>query len=245
MGQTWMTAAGSIGAIAAVDAPVASRTFGSAHAIALGGWPGAVHGRAWASYERFASDVGEGAIARDVTLVMYDPEGWDKTPLEERLDPLKYIEEFCALARANGYAVAVTPHPNLVSIPGSPHAPRDDETREDAYLRSEIVEVASANADVYETQAQRLQRDPAAYRAFVLRTAERARAANAHVRVLSGLSTHPGYPATAHMLDAAWRSVRGVVDGHYLSLAKLRRVEVAASFLARTVQPDAAGIPMS
>jgi hypothetical protein len=58
---------------------------------------------------------------------------------------------------------------------------------------------------------------------------------NANVRVLSGLSTHPGYPANAEMLEAAWSSVRDVVDGHYLSLAKRRLVDVAASFLSRMV----------
>jgi hypothetical protein len=235
MRKVWMTAAGSIGAIAALDGGLAKRVFGSVDAIALGGWPGATSGRAWASYERFASDVRSGAIADDVTVVMYDPEAWEKTPLDERLEPLRYIESFCALARAQGYAVAVTPHPNLVSVPGSAHLPRNGEAREDAYLRSGIVEVSAANADVYETQAQRLQREPAAYRAFVLQTANRARAANGSVRVLSGLSTHPGYPATSDMLDTAWRSVDDVVDGHYLSLAKLRLIEVAASFLSGAV----------
>jgi hypothetical protein len=238
MAQVWMTAAGSIGAIGAIDRRLANRVFGSADAIALGGWPGATNGRAWASYEAFASDVRDGSIADDVTLVMYDPEAWAKTPLEERLEPVRYIEAFCRLARQNGYAVAVTPHPNLVSVPRSRHTARNGESREDAYMRSEIVEVSAANADLYETQAQRLQHEPAAYRAFVAETAELARSVNGDVRVLSGLSTHPGYPATVEMLEAAWWSVRDVVDGHYLSLAKLRLVEVAASFLSCATQGE-------
>jgi hypothetical protein len=239
MGQVWMTAAGTIGAIAALDTAVAASVFGSADAIALGGWPGATNGKAWASYERFAAEVREGTIPDEVRVVMYDPEAWDKTPLPERLEPIGSIEAFCALARANGYAVAVTPHPNLVCVPGSRHAQRAGETREAAYLRSGIIEVSAANADVYETQAQRLQSEPAAYRAFVRQTADVARGVNAKVRVLSGLSTHPGYPATPAMLAAAWTSVRDVVDGHYLSLAKLRLVEVALSFLARSLGGEA------
>ena len=228
-----MTATGSIRAIAALDGDVADRVFGSIDAIALGGWPGATHGRAWASYERFAEDVRSGAIPDEVTLVMYDPEAWDKTPLQERLDPVRYIEEFCALARANGFSVAATPHPNLVCVPGSRHAQEPGESREDAYLRSGIVEICAAHSDLYETQAQRLQNEPDVYRAFVLETALLARSVNANVRVLSGLSTHPGYPAHAAMLEVAWSSVRDVVDGHYLSLAKRRLVDVAASFLSR------------
>ena len=222
---------GTIEAIAAVDADVAARVFENGETVALGGWPGATHGMAWGSHARFTADVEAGAIPGEVRVAMYDPEGWERTPMDERLDPIGSIEQFAALARSNGYEVMITPHANLVSVPGSPHAPRGDETREDAYLRSGIVEAAAANAAAVETQAQRMQNDPDAYRAFVARTARRARSANPDVQILSGLSTHPGYPATAEMLTEARRSVRDVVDGHYLSLAKLRLVEVAADFL--------------
>jgi hypothetical protein len=40
------------------------------------------------------------------------------------------------------------------------------------------------------------------------------------------------------MLRHAWMSVRDVVDGHYLSLARLRLPEVATAFLAETVTTD-------
>ena len=235
MGRRWVTSAGTIGSVAEVDRQLADRVFGSPDAVALGGWPGAMTGRAWASAERFAEDVAAGAIAEDVTIVMYDPECWDATPLPERLDPLTHIAAFGALARSHGYAVMVTPHPNLVSVEGSAHAPRTGETREAAYLRSGLVEASAAIADVVETQAQNHQRDPGAYRAFVLDTARLARSVNPDVAVLSGLSTHPGYPATADMLREAWECVRDVVDGHYLSLARRRLPSVAASFLSMTL----------
>jgi hypothetical protein len=169
---------------------------------------------------------------------MYDPEHWDATPLEEQLDPHASIEAFGTLARSKGYTVLITPHPNIVSVPGSPLAPRDGETRESAYLRSSIAEVAAANADVIETQAQTLQGDPERYRAFVAETVRLARATKRDIEVLSGLSTHPGYPATVAMLRNAWISVRDVVDGHYLSLARLRLPEVATAFLAETITTD-------
>jgi hypothetical protein len=91
-----------------------------------------------------------------------------------------------------------------------------------------------------ETQSQKMQRDPLAYRAFVEATARLALDVNRDVQVLSGLSTHPGYPATTEMLKDAWASVRDVVDGHYLSLGRrLRHPDVAASFLSPTLRtPD-------
>ena len=82
-----MTAAGTIRAIAEIDHDLAVRVFGSRDAIALGGWSGAMTGRSWASSARFAEDVANGAIADDVEVAMYDPEHWDATPLDERLDP--------------------------------------------------------------------------------------------------------------------------------------------------------------
>jgi len=237
MGQRWVVVPGTIRAIAAVDESVATRVFGSSDAIALGGWPGATTGRAWASCARFADDVASGAIPDDVRVAMYDPEGWEATPLEERLDPLASIRAFCDLARAHGYFVLITPHPNLVEVPGSVHAPRAGETREGAYLRSGITEASAEHADAVETQAQKLQRDPAAYRDFVEATARLARDVRRDVQFLSGLSTHPGYPVTAKMLKDTWASVRDVVDGHYLSLGRhLRRPDVAASLLSASLR---------
>ena len=238
MGGRWVSVVGTIRALAALEPSAVDATFGAADAIALGGWPGATKGLAWASAARFADDLAGGAIPDDVRVAMYDPEHWDATPLDERLDPRRSIQAFCGLARAGGYTVLVTPHPNLVSVPGSPHAPRGGETREAAYLRSGIVEVSAANADIVETQAQTLQRDPVAYRAFVEATARVAREANPSVEVISGLSTHPGYPATVEMLTEAWGSVRDVVRGHYLSLARVRLVDVAARFLSACVAAE-------
>ena len=237
MSQRWVVVAGTIRAIGEIDPDVASRVFGTRDTVALGGWPGATNGRAWGSSAQFAADVANGAIPDDVRVVMYDPEGWERTPLDERLDPIGSIEAFGALARSKGYWVIVTPHANLVEVPGSTLAPRPAESREDAYMRSGIIEAVATNADAVETQAQKMQRDPNAYRAFVADTARLARSVNPDIEVLSGLSTHPGYPATAEMLYEAWRSVRDVVDGHYLSLARLRLAEVATAFLASCEHP--------
>ncbi len=238
VGRRWVSVVGTIRAIAALEPDAVDGTFGSADAIALGGWPGATTGLAWASATRFAEDVSGGAIPDDVRVAMYDPEHWDATPLDERLDPAGSIEAFCTLARAEGYTVLVTPHPNLVSVPGSRYAPRGGESREAAYLRSGIVEISAANADIVETQAQTLERDPDAYHRFIRDTARAAKEVNPGVEVISGLSTHPGYPATVEMLTDAWRSVRDVVDGHYLSLARGRLTDVAARFLSACVTAE-------
>lgn len=227
----WVTSKGTIEAIAAQDPGIARGVFGSPAAVALGGWPGALTGRSWASYAAFAGDVSAGTIPWSVRVVMYDPESWDDTPLNEQRDPITYMQRFATLAHAHGFFAIITPHPGLVSVPGAVCEQRPGETEEAAYVRCRIAEGAARYADAYETQAQALERYPNAYRAFVSATAAQARAANPNVLVLSGLSTSPGYSATPEMLLAAWRSVDGIVDGHYLSLARLRHPDVAASFL--------------
>jgi hypothetical protein len=141
MGLRWVTAAGTIRAIAEIDPALAARIFGSRDAIALGGWPGATTGHSWASSARFAEDVANDTILGDLQVAMYDPEHWGATPPDEQLDPYASIEIFGTLARSKGYTVLITPHPNLVSVPGSPLLPKNGETRESAYLRSGIVEV--------------------------------------------------------------------------------------------------------
>jgi hypothetical protein len=232
---------GSIAAIAAIDPEATRVVVGRPTSVALGGWPGSTPGRAWASCASFSSDLASGAIPADVRAVMYDPEGWEATPLDERRDPIASIRTFARLARASGYLTIVTPHPALVEVPGSPLLRSSEESREEAYLRSSITFETARCVDVCEIQAQRFQRDPDAYRAVVSQEVEQARAAKPDVVVISGLSTHPGYRATWKMLLDAWESVRDLVDGHYLSLARLRHPRAAARFLRAVIRREAAG----
>ena len=120
--QRWVTVS-ERSAIDEIDSDVARRIFGSSAAVALGGWPGATTGRAWASSAGFAEDVATGAIAEDVRVVMYDPEHWDATPAQERLDPRGSIEAFCTLARTRGYTVVVTPIRTSSRSQGAPTLP--------------------------------------------------------------------------------------------------------------------------
>lgn len=227
----WVTSTGTMSAIAAVDPEVADVAFGSGRSIALKGWPGAVTGLSWASCAQFEADVTSGVIGADVHVAMYDPERWRQTPSAEQRDPVAAIGRFGELAHRHGYVAMITPHPGLLSVKDGAVGRRAQETEEEAYARSGIGDAAARAGDIVETQAQRLQNDPPAYRALVSKTAAQARSVNPKVRVLSGLSTSPGFPATPQMLLDAWKSVADVVDGHYLSLAKGRYPEVMAAFL--------------
>ncbi len=159
---------------------------------------------------------------------MYDPERWQATPLDEQIDPGKYMRRFALLAHRHGYYVIITPHPGLVDVPGAVCQRVQGETREEAYLRCGIAAAAARFADAYETQAQYLEDDVRAYRSFVVAATSQAERANGAIVTLSGLST--GFTHSPQVLFHAYRSVEGIVDGHYLSLAGDRPQE-AARFL--------------
>jgi len=227
----WVTVKGTMDSVARHEPEVAKALFESEHAIALNGRAGAIDARSWASIAAFETDLETGAIPDEVRVVMYDPERWKHTPPHEQLHPIPAIERFGALAAEHGFTRIVTPHPGLVSVEGSAFGRRRGESEEDAYARSGITQAAARAAEIVETQAQRLQNDPEAYRRVVERTARHARDANPDVWVLSGLATQPGHPATPEILLAAWESVRDVVDGHYISLSNMKHPEVMATFL--------------
>jgi hypothetical protein len=237
--QILVTTRGTDAAIDAIDARLGKEILESRNAYALGGWnasggrSGARTADSWASYAEFRKDLARHMVPPDLRAAMYDPEMWDATPVNEQRDPVTYARKFAELAHAHGLLVITTPQPNLVEVEGAACGIRAGESEVHAYVRCGIAAGTARYADVYETQAQALERDPQAYRAFVLATAVQARKANPNVAVLSGLSTSPGYPATAGMLYDAWSSVADVVDGHYLSLARLRYPSAAAEFLAQ------------
>jgi hypothetical protein len=106
------------------------------------------------------------------------------------------------------------------------------ESLESAYLRCGIQAMAARAADIVEVQAQYLETDPGAYAGFVAAAAAQARQANPNVLVLSGIST--SFTEDPDVLMAAWRSVHGVVDGHYLNVPQGLRPSIAVAF-ARSV----------
>jgi hypothetical protein len=228
-GQMWIATSRTTGSLSNIDPSVADAFFGGANSFALGGFGASTTAKAWASEEAFEEDLAAGRISSSVRAVMYDPEAWDATPLDERLRPVAAMRRFATLARANGFEVVLTPHPNLVGVPGGECTAGPDETQDVAFLRCGLLTAAARDADVVEVQAQWLETDPAAYERFVSIAAARARAAHPGVLVLSGLSTN--FTTDPAVLFRAWLAVRGAVDGHYLNVPSGDRWNVAVAFL--------------
>ena len=147
--------------------------------------------------------------------VLYDPEVWAYTPAAEQRDPVLAAAQAAEMARSHGLQIIVAPAMNLTSAldPGS-SAPRWQ-----TLLDLHIIGPMARAADTVELQAQSLERDPAAYAAFVREAAAQARAANPKVTVLAGLSTNPpGAAVDSQQLTAAIQASQADVDGYWLNI---------------------------
>jgi hypothetical protein len=185
---------------------------------------------AWASFHDFSDFIRTAdGFYRGFTDAMYDPEGWDATPIAERRDPVAYFKRFSQTAGQRGWTVIITPHPSLTSVAGARCGTQGDESEFDAFLRCGLVGEAARWADIVEIQAQQLEIDPVAYRAFIVDAAAQARMANPRVQVIAGITT--GRSSTAEQMFRAWDSVRDVVDGYYLAIIGNDRLPTGLEFL--------------
>lgn len=236
--QVWMATFGTYGRIERMDHEVAALFFERSTSYMLGTVQlgDAVPSMSWADESAFERDLAAGVIPAQVRAVMYDPEYWPATPVDQQQHPVAAMQAFSEAARTAGYRVVITPHPNLVEVPGGDCVARADEVMERAFLRCGIPGQAAALADVVEVQAQFLEEQPDYYGQIVGVATSQARDANPDVVVLSGLSTR--FAATPEILLDAWTAVHDVVDGHYLAMPEGIRPWVGARFLGLVAQTD-------
>jgi hypothetical protein len=166
----------------------------------------------YTSYAQFASDVANHAISSGYQWVMYDPEMWSSTPLNEQQNPAQYLQMFGQLAHANGYKVIESPARDLASVPGAacPMQPGDNLDR--WFIRCNIAGAAAANADIVVIQDQVNTTNLTEFGNLYNTTRNQARAANPQIVVDVELSTNYG---TADQEAAAAQSINA--DGYYIS----------------------------
>jgi hypothetical protein len=227
--ESWIAAGNTVKTLHVVDPSSTARVFDQPSAYVTGnedgtqnqvpaGWS-AVPTLKYESYARFRADVLDGRISPAIRSVIYDPENWTATPLEERHDPYRWMRRFYELAKPRGYHVQQAPSRDLMQVPGAVCRKRTGETLSVAFLRCNVAGRAAPYADLLHIQAQVLERDPAVYRWFVSANRDLALAANPTVVITSNLSTSPyDYVATPLMLLDGWSSVTDLAQGHYFSM---------------------------
>ena len=131
----WSMTAGNVQSMSAVDAGTTSYFFNTSTAYGAGAslvkTPvqrsyATTPVLSYTSYAQFSSDIRSGAIRYPYKWVMYDPENWTATPVDEQQDPVKYMTLFGQLAHAHGLKVIQAPALDLATVTGSvlPRHPR-------------------------------------------------------------------------------------------------------------------------
>ena len=219
----WIMTAGNVQSLSGVDASTASYFFNTAAAYGAGAslvkTPVQAHYAttpvlSYTSQAQFASDIQSGSITYPYKWVMYDPENWAATPVNEQQDPVKYMTLFGQLARAHGLKVIQAPALDLGTVPGSVLPRHRGESVNQWYVRVDIAGAAAASGDIFLLQDESNTTVKGQYAPLFNTTESQARAANASVKVFSEVSTVNG---TAAQMATAAKSIHP--DGFYVAAA--------------------------
>jgi hypothetical protein len=164
------------------------------------------------SYAQFAADLASHAIAPSYTWVMYDPEYWTLTPLNEQQNPVLYMQEFGQLAHANGLKVIEAPGRDLALVPGAACPQARGENLDRWFLRCNIPGAAAADANMVVVQDQVNTTNVAEFDYLYNSSRAEAQAANPAVLTDAEVSTTYG---TASQIATAAKSANA--DGIYIN----------------------------
>jgi hypothetical protein len=217
----WFMTASNVQSLSQTDSATASHFFNTASAYGAGASLVKTPVQAgyattpvlnYTSYAQFASDISSGAITYPYKWVMYDPEDWSQTPVNEQQDPVKYMELFGQLAHAHGFKVVEAPAMDLCSVTGTNYPRLSGETCSQWYTRVNIAGAAATNGDIFVLQDESNTTNLSQYVSLYTSAAAQASAANSGVSVYSEVSTANG---TAAQMTAATESISP--DGMYVA----------------------------
>ena len=219
----WSMTAGNVQSLSGVDSAAASYFFNTTAAYGSGAslvkTPVQAHYAttpvlSYTSYAQFQSDLSSGAISYPYKWVMYDPENWTATPVNEQQDPVRYMTLFGQLAHAHGLKVIQAPALDLATVPGSVLPRQSGESADQWFIRVNLAGAAAAAGDIFQLQDESNTTSGGQY-AYMFNTAQtQAQTANASVRVFSEVSTLNG---TAAQMATAAQSISP--DGYYVAAA--------------------------
>jgi hypothetical protein len=159
--------------------------------------------------------VTSGQIPAGTYGVMYDPEVWPDTPVDEQRDPVSAATSAASVAHAHGLRFIVAPALNLTTVLASGSSGQ----RWHQFLNLNLAGQFAQIADIIDLQAQSLERDATTYATFVREATAQVTAARPGVVVVAGLSTNPpGDVVSSANLVAAITATRTLVSGYWLNI---------------------------
>ncbi len=217
----WLMGAGTLAGITAQDPSTASQLLNTPTAYGAGsslvGNPiqtglATTPVLSYTSYAQFSSDIQNARISFPYQWVMFDPEKWSQTPLNEQQSPARYMALFGQLAHANGLKVIMAPAMDLGYVPGSVNPRLPGERITHWYLRANIAGAAAAAGDIVNVQTESQTTNLPQFDWLFNNAAAQARAANPSVQVFAEVSTVNGTP---QQMATAAQSVSP--DGYYVA----------------------------
>ena len=217
----WMMTAANVQSLSQIDSATASHFFNTSTAYGAGASLVKTPVQAgyattpvlnYTSYAQFSSDISSDAITYPYKWVMYDPEDWSQTPVNEQQDPVKYMELFGQLAHAHGLKVIEAPAMDLCSVSGTNYPRLSGETCSAWFSRVNIAGAAAIGGDIFILQDESNTTNLSQYDSLYATAASQARSANSGVKVYSEVSTSNG---TAAQMAAATQSISP--DGMYVA----------------------------
>jgi hypothetical protein len=217
----WLMGAGTLAGIHAADPATTSAVLNAPTTYGAGSslsgnpiQPGlaATPVLSYSSYAQFSSDIQNSRISFPYQWVMYDPEEWAQTPVNEQQHPARYMTLFGRLAHAHGLKVIMAPAMDLGYVPGAVTPRLPGETIVHWYIRANIGGAAAAAGDIVNVQAESQTTNLQQYDALFNTATVQAHAANPAVQVFAEVSTVNG---TVAQMTAAAESVSP--DGYYLA----------------------------
>jgi len=217
----WFMTAGNIQSLSQTDSATAAHFFNTSTAYGAGASLVRTPVQAgyattpvldFTSYAQFSSDIASGSIKYPYRWVMYDPEDWSQTPVDEQDNPVKYMEAFGTLAHAHGLKVVEAPAMDLCSVTGTVYPRQSGETCSQWYTRVNIAGAAARDGNIYILQDESNIPNLSVYDSLYTSSAAQARAANSAISVYSEVSTANG---TVAQMTAAAKSISP--DGMYVA----------------------------
>jgi hypothetical protein len=220
-GPGWLMGAGTLAGVAAQDPSITSQllntpsTYGTGASLTANPIQSGLSSTpvlSYSSYAQFSSDIANGNICFPYQWVLYDPEEWSATPVNEQQNPIKYMTLFGQLAHANGLKVIMAPALDLAYVQGSVLPRLKGESGPAWYTRVNIAGAAANAGDIVTVQNESQTTTLSAYDSMYNTAATQARTANPGVQVFAEVSTLNGTP---QQMTTAAQSI--TADGYYVA----------------------------
>jgi hypothetical protein len=211
----WVIESSSLNKIISINATLAKWAFDNPNTMVLGPVP-----KGWAS-KSVAVFHNYSALNRSITSlnpneyygILLDQENWSFTPLSEQLNTTYYTMLSYRLAEPHGFVLISTPAIDLAKAYGY------SSNFSGEFDRLGIAYNSSRYSQIYELQAQSLERNTSKFASFSHEEYLQAKSANPGIRFFIGISTNPNAEnITGSELYAAISSTENFSSGYWLNV---------------------------